>query len=161
MAERDDVQIEHPNRKKASSKLARIIVFFLLIGSAGLLLIATLGGWSELQGAKAIQIAYILIYLVMAFFVLRWSSGVLPMSAALAIIMLIFAAVSAPGWFERDKDGFATTSIAPDVLGLLCILIAIVQLVLIVAAMYAFRQGWGVEVERRADGSTSAVPAGA
>lgn len=161
MAERDDVQIEHPNRKKASSKLARIIVFFLLIGSAGLLLIATLGGWSELQGAKAIQIAYILIYLVMAFFVLRWSSGVLPMSAALAIIMLIFAAVSAPGWFERDKDGFATTSIGPDVLGLLCILIAIVQLVLIVAAMYAFRQGWGVEVERRADGSTSAVPAGA
>lgn len=161
MAERDDVQIEHPNRKKASSKLARIIVFFLLVGSAGLLLIATLGGWSELQGAKAIQIAYILIYLVMAFFVLRWSSGVLPMSAALAIIMLIFAAVSAPGWFERDKDGFATTSIGPDVLGLLCILIAIVQLVLIVAAMYAFRQGWGVEVERRADGSTSAVPAGA
>ena len=122
-------------------------------------MIATLGGWSELQGAKAIQIAYILIYLVLAFFVLRWSSGVLPISAALAIIMLIFAAVSAPGWFERDKDGFATTSIGPDVLGLLCILIAIVQLLLIVAAMYAFRQGWGVEVERRGDGSAAPAPA--
>jgi hypothetical protein len=162
MAERDDdVQIEHPNRKKASSKIARAVVFFLLIGSAALVLIATIGGWDELQGAKAIQVAYIIIYLVLAFFVLRWSSGVLPMSAALAIIMCIFAAVSAPGWFERDKDGFASTSIPADVLGLLCILIAIVQVVLIVAAMYAFRQGWGVEVERRADGSTQAVPASA
>jgi hypothetical protein len=162
MAERsDDVEIEHPNRKKASSKLARLIVFVLLVGSAGLLLIMTLGSWSELQGAKPIQLAYILLYLVMAFFVLRWSAGVLPMAAALAIIMLIFAAVSAPGWFERDKDGFASTSIGADVLGLLCIVIVIVQALLIVAALFAFRQGWGVEVERNADGSTGAVPAAA
>ncbi|MGZ4271749.1 MAG: hypothetical protein ACXVFK_14085 [Solirubrobacteraceae bacterium] len=160
MAERsDEVQIEYPNRKKASSQLARVLVFLLLVGSAALLLIATIGGWSELQGALAVQIAYILIYVVMAYFVLRWSSGVLPMAAALAIILLIFAAVSAPGWFERDKTGFATTTIGADVLGLLCIVIAIVQAVLIVAAMMAFRQGWGVEVERRADGNTGAVPA--
>ncbi len=163
MAERsDDVEIEHPNRKKSSSKLARAIVFLLLVVSAGLVLIATIGGWSEIQGARGLQLTYIVLYLVLAFFVLRWSSGVLPMSAALAIIMLIFSLVSAPGWFERDKDGFATTSIGPDVLGLLCILIAIVQALVIVASLFAFRQGWGVEVERSTSergGSGSAAPA--
>ena len=163
MAERsDDVQIEHPNRKKASSKLARLIVFVLLIASAVLLLIGSLGGWGETQGARGLQVAYILLYLVMAFFLLRWSSGVLPMAAALAIVMAIFALVSAPGWFDRDKGGFASTSIAPDVMGLLCIIIALVQVLLIVASLYAFRQGWGVEVERKADGSSGdAAPAAA
>jgi hypothetical protein len=163
MAERsDDVQIEHPNRKKASSKLARLIVFVLLIASAVLVLIGSLGGWGETQGARGLQVAFIVLYLVLAFFLLRWSSGVLPMAAALAIVMAIFALVSAPGWFDRDKDGFATTSIGPDVMGLLCIIIAIVQVLLIVASLYAFRQGWGVEVERKADGSAgNAAPAAA
>jgi hypothetical protein len=162
MAERsDDVEIEHPNRKKASSKLARLIVFVLLIASAVLVLIGSLGGWGETQGARGLQVAFIALYLILAFFLLRWSSGVLPMAAALAIVMAIFALVSAPGWFERDKDGFATTSIGPDVMGLLCIVIAIVQLLLIVASLYAFRQGWGVEVERKADGSGNAAPAAA
>ena len=163
MAERsDDVEIEHPNRKKASSKLARVIVFVLLLASAGLVLIGSLGGWGETQGARGLQVAFIVLYLVMAFFLLRWSSGVLPMAAALAIVMAIFALVSAPGWFDRDKNGFATTSIGPDVMGLLCIVIAIVQVLLIVASLYAFRQGWGVEVERKADGSTgNAAPAAA
>ena len=163
----DDVEIDYPNRRKASSKVARAIVFLLLVASAALVLIATIGGWNEIQGARGLQLAYIVIYLIMAFFVLRWSAGVLPMAAALAIIMLIFALVSAPGWFQRDKDGFATTSIGADVLGLLCILIAIVQAVLILAALFAFRQGWGVEVERSASerrddsASGSAAPAAA
>ncbi len=160
MAERrDDVQIEHPNRAKASSKVARLIVFVLLVASAVLVLIGSLGGWGETQGARGLQVAYIALYLILAFFLLRWSSGVLPMAAALAIVMAIFALVSAPGWFERDKEGFATTSIGPDVMGLLCIVIAIVQALLILASLYAFRQGWGVEVERRADGNGSAAPA--
>jgi len=163
MAERsDDVEIEHPNRKKASSKLARLIVFVLLIASAVLLIIGSLGGWGETQGARGLQIAMILVYLVLAFFLLRWSSGMLPMAAALGIFTGIFALVSAPGWFDRDKNGFATTSIGPDVMGLLCIIIALVQVLLIVASLYAFRQGWGVEVERKADGSSgNAAPAAA
>jgi len=163
MAERsDDVEIEHPNRKKASSKLARLIVFVLLIASAVLLIIGSLGGWGETQGARGLQIAMILVYLVLAFFLLRWSSGMLPMAAALGIFTGIFALVSAPGWFDRDKDGFATTSLGPDVMGLLCIIIALVQVLLIVASLYAFRQGWGVEVERKADGSSgNAAPAAA
>ena len=93
---RDDVRIERPNRKKASSKASRAIIILLLLVSAALVLIVTIGGWDALQGAKAMQIAYIVVYLVMAFYVARWNRGVLPVAAALAIILIIFAAVAGP-----------------------------------------------------------------
>ena len=108
---RDDVRIEHPNRKKGSSKVTRLIVVVLLLASAGLLAIITWGGWDTLEGAKPLQIAYILLYVLMAFLVLRWSRGILPVASALAIIMLIFAAVSTPQWFDRDKSGFANPTL--------------------------------------------------
>src|SRR3954467_9482125 len=104
----DNVRIEHPNRKKAASKVTKMIVVMLLLASAGLLTIITWGGWGTLEGAKPLQIGYIVIYLVMAVPVLRWSRGVLPVARALAIIMLIFAAVSTPEWFDRDKTGFTS-----------------------------------------------------
>src|SRR3954471_20580818 len=156
MADRHDDEdterrIEHPNRKKAASKVTRLIVFALLLASAALLIIITWGGWSKLEGAKPIQIAYILLYLIMAFFVLRWSRGVLPVASALAIIMLIFAAVSTPGWFERDKSGFASPTLDASILGLLTALMVPLQILLIGFAMSGFRQGWNVEVEASAD----------
>ena len=92
------VRIEHPNRRKAASKITRAIVVVLLLVSAVLVAVVTVGGWELLQGAKALSVAYIVVYVVLAFFVLRWSRGVLPLAAALAIVLLIFAAVSAlPG----------------------------------------------------------------
>jgi hypothetical protein len=148
---RDDVRIEHPNRKKASSKVTRLIVIVLLLASAALLAIVTWGGWETLEGAKALQIAYIVFYLVMAFFVLRWSRGVLPLTAAMAIIMLIFAAVSTPQWFDRDKAGFTSPNLDESVLGLLTALMVPLQILLIAFAMSGFRQAWNVEVERPAD----------
>ena len=48
------------------------------------------------------QIAYILVYLVIAYYIARWRSGLLPVAAALAIVLAMFAAISAPGWFDRD-----------------------------------------------------------
>src|SRR3954451_14580499 len=146
--EERDVQIEHPNRKKASSKGTRLIVVVLLLASAGLLAIITWGGWGTLEGAKPLQIAYIVLYLVMAFFVLRWSRGVLPVTSALAIIMLIFAAVSAPQWFDRDKAGFANPTLDESVIGLLTALMVPLQILLIAFAMSGFRQAWNVEVEQ-------------
>jgi hypothetical protein len=158
MAE-EAVRIEHPNREKASSKATRATVVFLLLASAALVLIVTIGGWDALQGAKGVQIAYIVLYLVIAFYVARWNRGVLPVAAALAIILLIFAAVSAPGWFDRDKTGFDDPALDSGLLGLITVLIVPVQLLLIAFAMRGFAQEWNVEVERRADGSTRAVPA--
>jgi hypothetical protein len=145
------VRIERPNRKKASSKVTRMIVFVLLLASAGLLAIISWGGWDTLEGAKALQIGYIVLYLMMAFFVLRWSRGVLPVASALAIIMLIFAAVSVPQWFDRDKLGFADPTIDEGILGLLTALMVPLQLLLIAFAMSGFRQAWNVEVERPVD----------
>jgi hypothetical protein len=141
-------RIEHPNREKAASKLMRLLVIVLLLASAGLLVIITIGGWEALVGAKLLQVAYIALYLLLAFFVARWNRGVLPLIAALAIVLLIFAAVSAPGWFDRSQDGFTDPALPSELLGLLTALVVPVQLLLIATAMSGFRQAWNVEVER-------------
>jgi hypothetical protein len=142
-------RIEHPNRRKAASKLTRIIVVLLLLASAVLMAIVALGGWDALQGAKGLLVVYIAVYVVLAFFVLRWSRGVLPLAAALAIVLLIFAAVSAPAWFDRDKPGFADPALDEGILGLITALIIPVQVLLIAFSMSGFRQAWNVEVEQR------------
>jgi presenilin-like A22 family membrane protease len=151
MASPDETVIEYPNRDKASSKATRAVVVLLLLASAGLMLIVTIGGWEKLQGAKAVQVAYIALYFICAFYILRWRSGLLPVSAALAIILLIFAAVSGPEWFARDKAGFDQPALDASVLGLVTLLIVPVQVLLIAFAMSGFRQNWQVEVERRRD----------
>jgi hypothetical protein len=158
------VRIEHPNRAKAASKPTRVIVVLLLLVSAFLMAVITVGGWDVLQGAKALQIAYIAVYVVIAFFVMRWSRGVLPVAAALAIVLLIFAAVSAPAWFDRDKPGFTDPAIDEGILGLLTALLVPIQVLLIAVAMSGFRQAWNVEVERPVDepparGETAPAPA--
>jgi hypothetical protein len=147
--EEPGVIIEHPNRDKASSKITRAIVVVLLLVSAGLVTLISVGGWDAIEGAKPLQVAYIVLYLVLAYFVLRWSRGVLPVVAALAIVLMIFAAVSAPAWFDRDKAGFTDPTLDADVLGLLSALLVPVQILLIAVAMSGFRQAWNVEVERQ------------
>jgi len=159
MAERDpDITIEHPNREKAASKATKAAVLLLLLATAVLVAIVTIGGWDALEGAKLLQIGYILLYLVIAFFVARWNRGVLPVAAALAIVMLIFAAIAGPAWFERDKEGFAQTGLDASVLGLVTLLIVPVQALLVLAAMSGFRQAWNVEVERQPEPRRRAVP---
>jgi hypothetical protein len=148
MAEPDGVIVEHPNRAKASSKATRAVVVLLLLASVALMTIISIGGWDAIEGAKALQVAYIVVYIVIAFFVLRWNRGVLPLAAALAIVLLIFAAVSTPAWFERDQPGFTDPTLDEGVLGLLTAILVPVQLLLIAFAMRGFQQAWNVEVER-------------
>jgi hypothetical protein len=159
MADGDRVVIEHPNRRKASSQLARLAVIALLLVSAAVVLIVALGGWEAIEGAKPVQIAFIVVYFVLALFVARWSRGVLPMIAALAIILAIFGAVAAPAWFDRDKSGFTDPALSADVLGLLCALLVPLQLALTVVAMLAFRQRWNVEAERPREEKRQREPA--
>jgi hypothetical protein len=159
MEEPQNVIIERPNREKASSKAAKATVLLLLLVSVALMLIVTIGGWSVLESAKAIQIAYIIIYLVMAFFVARWNRGVLPIAAALAIILVIFAAVAIPGWVDRDADGFAQPAVDSGVLAIVTALLIPVQLLLIAFAMRAFNQAWNVEIERTPDSRSTPQPA--
>src|SRR5207248_11212892 len=145
--EQPEVQIVRPNRDKAASKATKAVVILLLLASAGLMVIVTFGGWSKLAGMQAIQIAYILIYLVMAFYVARWNRGVLPIAAALAIILGIFAAIAGPEWFDRDKSGFTSPALNESVVGLVTLIIIPVQPLLIAFSMRGFQQAWNVEVE--------------
>jgi len=158
---RDEYLIDRPNRAKASSKTTKAIVALILLVSVALMVVITLGGWSKLQGAKPLQIAYILLYLVIAFFVIRWNRGVLPLAAALGIVLAIFAAVAGPGWFDRDRSGFAQPQgilgvggLDSNILGLLTLLLLPVQVLLIAFSLQAFRQSWNVEVEVPADKAT-------
>ena len=143
------VIVTHPNRDKSVVQATRATVVLLLLVSAALVLIVTVGGWSVLEGAIPVQIGYILVYLTMAFFAARWNRGVLPVAAALAVLLAIFALVAGPGWFARDKTGFAQPGIDAGVLGLLTLLIVPVQMLLVAFAMRGFNQGWNVELERR------------
>jgi hypothetical protein len=146
--------ILHPNRDKPAVKATRAAVILLLLVSAVLMAIVAIGGWSALAGQKPSLIAYILIYLILAFYAGRWNRGMLPVAAALAIILAIFAAVSGPQWFTRDKTGFAVPTLNSDLLGLITFLIIPVQVLLIAFSMRGFQQDWHVEVEQDADGST-------
>jgi hypothetical protein len=144
----ETVVIEHPNRGKSSSQLTRLLVIVLLLVTAFLVAGVTIGGWDTLEGAKPVQVAFILVYLLLAYFVGRWSRGVLPMIAGLAIVFGIFAVIAAPAWFARTKDGFTDPGLSSDLLGLICTVLVPVQVALIVVCLQAFRQAWNVEVER-------------
>ena len=147
------VVIVHPNRDKAVVKATRSAVIMLLLVSVVLMVIVAIGGWAALSGQKGGLIAYALIYLILAFYAARWNRGVLPVAAALAIILGIFAAVAGPQWFARDKAGFTQPALDANLVGLITLVIIPVQLLLIVFAMRGFQQDWHVEVEQRPDGA--------
>ncbi len=125
----------------------KLVVALLLLGSAALMIAVSVGGWDKLSGVKSIQIGYIVIYILMAFLVMRWNRGVLPLAAALAIILAIFAGIAGTGWATRGGEGFASTDLNAETLSLIVFLIVPVQVLLIAFSMGAFQQGWNVEVE--------------
>ena len=143
------VIVTHPNRDKPVVQATRATVIVLLLVSAGLVLIVTIGGWSVLQSAKPIQIAFIAIYVTLAVLAARWNRGALPIAAVLGVLVGIFALVAGPSWFARDKSGFVQPALNAGFLGLLTLLIVPVQILLVGFAMRGFSQGWNVELERR------------
>jgi len=145
---RTGVIVTHPNRGKPVVQATRATVVLLLIASAALILIVTVGGWGTLSGDIPILLAWAAIYVLMAYFAARWSRGVLPMAAALALLLLVFALVAAPSWFARDKAGFAEPNLPAGLLGVLTLAIIPVQILLIAFAMRGFSQGWNIEMEQ-------------
>ena len=152
--------VVYPNREKASSKLMKSIVGLILLVSAGMLLIVTIGGWSKLEGMKPLNFIWCIAYLIIAFYIgVRWARGMLPIAAGLAILLLMIAIVAGLGlsgtsWFDRSHAGFAPaqslfggTGLSADTLGTVTLLLIPVQVLLIVFAMRAFAQGWNVEQE--------------
>lgn len=152
--------IEHPNREGSGPHTMRAIVVILLLASALLIAVVTFGGWSVLMGMKAVCIAWILLYLACAWYVVKWNRGLLPVIAALATMMGAFAVVAVPAWTDRNAPGLTQPAIDSGVLGTLTALLVPVQILLIAAAMYAFNQKWNVEVEHWPE-EEGRLPAGA
>jgi hypothetical protein len=149
----------HPNRDKASCKVTRLVVVLILLVSVVLMLILTFGGWSKLQGLKPVNFVWCAVYLIIAVYIWRWARGLLPIAAALGILLLIIAVIAGTGlsgtsWFDRNHFGFAAPhslfggkGLTPDTLGALTVVLVPVEALLIVVAMVGFAQGWNVELE--------------
>src|SRR3954462_797742 len=142
-----DIVIVHPNRQGAEAKATKAAVILLLLASAAVTAIITIGGWAKLEGAQMWAIFYVIIYVVMAYLVGTWNRGILPVAAALAILFAVVAIVAAPAWFDRDKSGFEDPALPPGILGLLNAILVPLQILLIAFAMRAFSQKWNIEVE--------------
>ena len=149
----------YPNRDKRESRATRVIVIAILLASIALVLAVTIGGWSDLEGMKAINFAWCAIYLVIAYYVSRWKRGLLPIAAALAVLLAGIALIAGTGlfgtsWFDRAHEGFAAPQslfggggLDADTLGVLTLAIVPVQILLVLFAMSGFAQGWNVEVD--------------
>jgi len=151
---RPGYELWRPNREKAETKTMKAIVSFVLLVSAGLLVVITIGGWTRLEGSSVaiMTLLWAGLYVLFALLVARWNRGILPVASALAIILAIVAGVAAPGWFARSKSGFSPPPLPDDLLGLLTIIVVAVQLLLIAVAMVGFNQNWHVEEERPVGG---------
>ncbi|MGZ5326193.1 MAG: hypothetical protein ACXWF9_12870, partial [Solirubrobacterales bacterium] len=66
---RPGYELWRPNREKAEAKSAKALVVLLLLISAGLMLIVTIGGWSRLEGSPFLSLIYAGLYILFAYFV--------------------------------------------------------------------------------------------
>jgi hypothetical protein len=148
---RPGYELWRPNREKAGSQTMKWLIVLLLLATAGLAALITIGGWSVLKGGSGMGVVcaiYALLYVLFAFRVAMWSRGVLPLAAALSMILAILCAVGAESWFERDKSGFSEPLLPSSLVGALVIVLGLLQIVVIAAALYGFNQNWHVEEER-------------
>jgi hypothetical protein len=160
---RPGYELWRPNREKAASITTKFVLFVLLAVTAAIAGVIAITGFSLMTGGSAmgvVSLIFALLYAFFAFLVARWNRGILPVVAALSMILAIFCAAGADSWFARDKPGFSDALIPVSLIGLLVVILAILQLVVIAVALYAFNQNWHVE-EERAIGSGEDYGAGA
>lgn len=148
---RPGYELWRPNREKPESATTRFVIVLLLLATAALAAVITIGGWSLLKGGGsmgAVCAIYAILYAFFGFLVARWSRGILPVAAALSMILAIFCAIGANSWFSRDKAGFDEALLPSSLIGLLVVILGLLQIVLIAVAIYGFNQEWHVEEER-------------
>ena len=151
---REGYELWRPNREKAQSKTTKALVAFVLLVSAALIILIVVGGFERMQSAMIafFSLAWAALYIVFAILIARWNRGLLPVAASLAVIMTIFAAVAAPGWFSRSKEGLDSPILPEDLIGLLIVVLIPVQILLVIVSLIAFGQEWHVEEERPVGG---------
>ncbi len=148
---RPGYELWRPNREKPGSVTTKWVIVLMLLATSLLAAVITVGGWSLLKGGSgmgAFCAIYAILYAFFAFLVARWSRGILPVAAALSMILAIFCAVGADSWFAREKAGFDEAALSSSLLGVLVILLGLLQIVFIAVALFGFNQEWHVEEER-------------
>jgi hypothetical protein len=155
--------VTFPNRDKRASRLTKGLVVALLLISTLLMLLATFGGWSKLEGLIPLNLAWCLVYLVLASYVMRWARGLLPIAAALGTLMLTFTLIAVSSldgvtWDDRGNGGYAPAhsvfgggGLSSGTMNALIIAIAVSQVLLIIIAMRGFGQAWNIELELPAE----------
>jgi hypothetical protein len=161
------VRITYPNREPRSSHVVRASVVITLLVSVALILMVTVGGWSALDGMQALNFVWSAVYVLIAVYVWRWNRGLLPIAAALGCLLAVIsllAGIGATGtsWFDRAHAGYAPAQslfggagLGANTLGVLTLLIAPVQIVLIMLCARGFAQAWNVELELPAEAQTA------
>jgi hypothetical protein len=160
---RPGYELWRPNREKADSITTKFVLVFLLLATAGLAILVAITGFSLMSGGTVmavVSVIYGLLYAFFAFLVARWNRGILPVAAALSMILAIFCAVGADSWFARDKSGFEHGLIPVTLIGLFVVILGLLQILLMAIALYGFNQEWHVE-EERPIGSSEDYGAGA
>jgi lysylphosphatidylglycerol synthetase-like protein (DUF2156 family) len=148
---RPGYELWRPNREKTESVTTKIVTVILLAATSIIAIIIAITGFSLMSGGTGMGImtlVYGLLYAFFAFLVLRWNRGILPVVAALSMILAILCAVGADSWFARNKSGFEEGLIPVTLIGLFVIILALLQIVLVAVSLYAFNQEWHVEEER-------------
>jgi hypothetical protein len=136
----------HPNRHRAESKATRSAVILLLLVSALLTLIVAIAGMPVTTGMNIFVFVFSALFLVSAYYIFKWSRGVLAMISALAILLALIALVAVTGWFARDQAGFAEPLLPASVIGVILVVLVPIQLILVAFSMRGFNQGWNIEV---------------
>ena len=96
---RPGYELWRPNREKSGSVTTKFVIVLLLLATAVLAAVITIGGWSLLKGGGAmglVCIIYAVLYAFFAFRVARWSRGVIPLSATSVPV----------GWSRRGPPSF-------------------------------------------------------
>jgi hypothetical protein len=148
---RPGYELWRPNREKPGSVTTKFVLVLLLAATAVIAAVITVGGWSLLKGGGGMGIVcaiYAILYAFFAVLVARWRRGILPVAAALSMILAIFCAVGAESWFNRDRSGFDEAALSSSLLGTLVVVLGLLQIVLIAVTLFGFNQEWHVEEER-------------
>jgi lysylphosphatidylglycerol synthetase-like protein (DUF2156 family) len=139
--------VRHPNRERPAAQATRSVVVLLLLVSAGLVFLIDIAGWKVLEGDQLAAILFALLYLLLAFYIGRWSRGALAVTCGLTLLVALVSISAVPAWFERTKTGFVDPLLPASLVGTLTVMTAVVQVLLFLFAARGFRQEWQVEIE--------------
>ena len=142
---RPGYELWHPNREKAESVTTKFVLAFLMLATAALCALIAISGFSLMTGGgghgRRLPDLRRALRLLRASSSLRWSRGILPVAAALSMILAIFCAVGANSWFARDKAGFEDGLLPVTLIGLLVSSSPLLQIVLIAACALRLQPG--------------------